>query len=588
MSRRTTIKSIQRMFFRTQIILIITLALFLGVAGTLVSIRAETSKRDRNLRNVAEAVARSPLLVEAVSGDAVSGDAESGADAQNAALAGYLDSLKESLSDIDVISVVGRDRVRLYHSNHSLIGTLYDGNLPALDATNGFYATDENGPSGRQRRAYAVIHDADGREAGVVMSIMLMENVHSETYQTLLVFAAITLAAVLVELIVCARMSGRIKRGLLGYEPDVFTSMFKTRDNILESLDEGIVAVDSEGRVQFANRAACRILGGARKGVDTGTSGEATAGSSAGSTAAASGNLPSGGLTGELLCDVAGGALGHSALADTLRDGEKRSGGHPDLGEGGTDILLDSIPVMDGETVAGAVGILRDRAEYTRLMEDLAGTRYLVDSMRANNHDFTNKLHVILGLIEMGMYDKATSYIQNITVLERSAISRIMNAVSDPAVAALLIGKTARASELNVRFTLREGCRYSPSDLRLPSGLLVTVIGNLLDNAFDAMNDRPDYDAPRELLFGIFSKPGALLITVDDTGGGIAPENLERIFESGYSTKGEGRGTGLYHVRQMVGQSGGSITVESQPGVGTCFTVSFTGKEDSNVQSSDS
>ncbi len=571
MSRRTTIKSIQRMFFRTQIILIITLALFLGVAGTLVSIRAETSKRDRNLRNVAEAVARSPLLVEAVSGDA-----ESGADAQNAALAGYLDSLKESLSDIDVISVVGRDRVRLYHSNHSLIGTLYDGNLPALDATNGFYATDENGPSGRQRRAYAVIHDADGREAGVVMAIMLMENVHSETYQTLLVFAAITLAAVLVELIVCARMSGRIKRGLLGYEPDVFTSMFKTRDNILESLDEGIVAVDSEGRVQFANRAACRMLGGA--------SGDATAGS----TAAASGNPSSGGLTGELLCDVAGGALGHSALADTLRDGEKRSGGHPDLGEGGTDILLDSIPVMDGETVAGAVGILRDRAEYTRLMEDLAGTRYLVDSMRANNHDFTNKLHVILGLIEMGMYDKATSYIQNITVLERSAISRIMNAVSDPAVAALLIGKTARASELNVRFTLREGCRYSPSDLRLPSGLLVTVIGNLLDNAFDAMNDRPDYDAPRELLFGIFSKPGALLITVDDTGGGIAPENLERIFENGYSTKGAGRGTGLYHVRQMVEQSGGSITVESQLGVGTCFTVSFTGKEDSNVQSSDS
>lgn len=572
MSRRTTIKSIQRMFFRTQIILIVTLALFLGVAGTLVSIRAETRKRDRNLRNVAEAVARSPLLVEAVSGD--SGDPAADADAQNAALAGYLDSLKESLSDIDVISVVGRDRVRLYHSNHSLIGTLYDGNLPALDATNGFYATDENGPSGRQRRAYAVIHDANGREVGVVMAIMLMENVHSETYQTLLVFAAITLAVVLIELFVCARMSGRIKRGLLGYEPDVFTSMFKTRDNILESLDEGIVAVDSEGRVQFANRAACRMLAGAEKdtGVNTG----------------ASGNSPSGGLTGELLCDVAGGALGHSALADTLRDGEKRSGGHPDLGEGGTDILLDSIPVMDGETVAGAVGILRDRAEYTRLMEDLAGTRYLVDSMRANNHDFTNKLHVILGLIEMGMYDKATSYIQNITVLERSAISRIMNAVSEPAVAALLIGKTARASELNVRFTLREGCRYSPSDLRLPSGLLVTVIGNLLDNAFDAMNDRPDYDAPRELLFGIFSKPGALLITVDDTGGGIAPENLERIFENGYSTKGEGRGTGLYHVRQMVEQSGGSITVESQPGVGTCFTVSFTGKEDSNVQSSDS
>ena len=215
-------------------------------------------------------------------------------------------------------------------------------------------------------------------------------------------------------------------------------------------------------------------------------------------------------------------------------------------------------------------------------MEELSGTRYLVDSMRANKHDFTNKLHVILGLIQMGMYDDASSYIQNITMVQRENISKIMNAVGEPAVAALLIGKIARASELNVSFVLREGCYYSSADMNLPSEMLITVIGNLLDNAFDAMNENGDYQAQKELMFGIYSKPGAVLITVDDTGSGISKEDIAHIFENGYSTKGEGRGTGLYQVKAMVENFDGKITVESQEGVGTSFSVSFK-KENKNV-----
>lgn len=223
----------------------------------------------------------------------------------------------------------------------------------------------------------------------------------------------------------------------------------------------------------------------------------------------------------------------------------------------------------------GAIAVLHNRAEYTKLMEDLSGARYLVDSMRANNHDFTNKLHVILGLIQMEMYNEASSYIQNITMVQRENISKVMNAVNEPAVAALLIGKIAGASELNVSFVLREGCYYSSADMNLPSEMLITVIGNLLDNAFDAMNENGDYQAQKELMFGIYSKPGAVLITVDDTGSGISKEDIAHIFENGYSTKGEGRGTGLYQVKSMVENFGGKITVETQEGVGSSFSVSF-------------
>ena len=167
-------------------------------------------------------------------------------------------------------------------------------------------------------------------------------------------------------------------------------------------------------------------------------------------------------------------------------------------------------------------------------------------------------------------------YIENITIVQRATISSIMKAVDEPAVAALLIGKTARAAELNVKFTMREGCSYSGADLRLPTETLVTVIGNLIENAFESMNNKSAaYDDKKELQFGIFSRPGAVLITVGDTGEGIPEDVRERIFENGFSTKGEGRGTGLYQVKTMVEALGGSVTVESQPGVGASFSVSF-------------
>ena len=524
-----TLGSIQKMSFRFQIILIVTLALFLGVAGSLINVQFETKRRDQNLQNVAEAIAQSPLLGEK-SSDAVN----------SAVLTEYLDSLRDTLEDIDVISVVNRDTVRLYHSNHELIGSIYDGTLPNFrENSQGYYATTDNGPSGMQRRAYAAIYDENGNYAGFVMAIMLMENIKTEIVQIILIFTLITIVAILMELLISAELSGKIKKSLLGYEPDVFTSMFRMRDNILESLDEGIVAVDSEGAIQFVNKSAVEML-------TSDSDEESLVGKDIKSLSKSISSL-------NLLCSP---DASHS------------------VSSGDDNILIDTIPIKEDDSVIGTIGILHDRKEYTKLMEDLTGTRYLVDSMRANNHDFTNKLHVILGLIQMEMYSEATSYIQNITMVQRETISKVMNCINEPAVAALLIGKIARASELNVKFVLREGCYYSPTDISVPSEILVTVIGNLIDNAFESMNDM-NYNGQKELLFGMYSNPGALLITTDDTGSGIEEGNIDRIFENGFSTKGAGRGTGLYQVRSLVENVGGKITVESQEGIGASFTVSF-------------
>ncbi|MBQ7345574.1 MAG: Spo0B domain-containing protein [Oscillospiraceae bacterium] len=516
--RRDTLKSIHKRLLRTQLILILTLAVFLGGSGIAINFCFENQKRYQNLQNVAETIARSPLLI----------------DGGPQALMGYLDSLKDSLGDIDVISIVGVDGVRLYHSNHALIGSAYDGTLPEFQpGIREYYSANDTGPSGTQRRAYAAIYDQEGNYRGFVIAVMLMENIREQTLQTVFIFLLITLCAVFMELMIASELSGKIRESLLGYEPDVFTAMYQIRDNILESLNEGVLAVDREGKVQFSNHAALSMLGGA----------------------------------------AVGGTLADPWLKGILKEEDREFNIHGQIH--GAEVLVDRVPIKEDGQIIGAIGILHDRTEYTRLMEDLTGTRYLVDSMRANNHDFTNKLHVILGLIQMEMYEEATAYIENISILQRRTISSIMGAVGEPAVAALLIGKTARAAELDIKFVLREGCGYSGSDLHLSPETLVTVIGNLIENAFEAMDSKAPYDGTKELRFGIFSRPGAVLITVEDTGVGIPSADMDRIFENGYSTKGQGRGTGLHQVKALVEALGGCITVESQQGTGTSVSVRF-------------
>ncbi len=215
------------------------------------------------------------------------------------------------------------------------------------------------------------------------------------------------------------------------------------------------------------------------------------------------------------------------------------------------------------------------KKQFLEFTEDFEGTKFLVDSMRANNHDFTNKLHVILGLIQIGQYEKAVSYIQNISIIQRETISAVMNAIDNPSFAALIIGKIARASECNVKFILKDNIHFSSQDIDIPSEALVTITGNLIDNALDAMNLSAQDQITRELTFGAFTLPGALLITVQDNGCGIPQANREKIFENGFSTKGTGRGVGLYHTKQLIESLGGTITFESQEGKGTCFMVNL-------------
>lgn len=524
-----SLAKIKRKIFNTQMALIITFSVILAVAAILIGVTEKRQEIDKNLKNISEAIVSSPLLKDIDINRLSAEDATYFCD--------YLGSLKSSVSDIDVISVVNASKVRFFHTTESLSGTVYDGEMPEF-ADKDFYIVDAVGPSGEQRRAYSAIYDKGGNYAGFLMVIILSKSVKAGILSTVITYASITFAIILCELMLAQWLSGGIKKSLLGYEPDAISAMFSVRDNILESIDEGVVAVDGDGNVLFANAVAEKMLGGQEKSEIIGKN----------LTSLIAGKEPNALLDGD-----------GKEVNVRIKIGDKEA-------------LADRVPVRPaGE--ADKIIILRDRAEYTRLMEELAGTRYLVDSMRANNHDFTNKLHVIMGLIQMGMYDKATDYIQNITMVQREAISKIMNAINEPSMAALLIGKAARASELNVKFALKEGSYFNKSDLWIPTETFITITGNLIQNAFDSLNAKSGDN--KQVFVGLYSKPNAVLITVEDSGDGMKQEIIEHIFENGFSTKGEGRGTGLYRVKSLSDEFGGKITVESTVGVGTTVAVSF-------------
>ncbi len=523
---------IQKDIFRILILLVLILTVFIASISIIVNVESESRYLDQNLQNMAQVIANSVPVQRELSFD--------NSEDTKLMLRTYLDSLKESLSNIDVISIIGKDNIRRYHTNETLIGSSYDGIVPKFTyGTYQFYVTSDIGPSGSQRRAYAAIYNENGEYLGFVIAVMLNSNIQRIILNTIFIHLSCVIVIILFSIILSKQLSKKIKEKLHGYEPDTFSAMFTIRENVLDSLEEGIIAVNIDGKMIYGNKAAEMILG-----------------------------MPSLLLEGQKVEDI----LTMLCVENALKKGEKVVGISLQTSQG-FEVLADIIPVMEHEKIIGALCILRDRTEYTKLMEDLSGVRYMVESMRANNHDFVNKLHVILGLIQMGKTVEASEYITHIASIQQKVLHNIMKNIEDPSVAALLIGKYAQAAELNIQFVLKSGSKLSRNDISFSSGDLVTIIGNLLDNAMDSINDKDSL--PKELSVGVFSKPNALLITVDDTGMGIKEEYQSELFKNGFTTKGESHGTGLFLVHNLIQKYGGTISVESEEGVGTSISIAI-------------
>ncbi|MBE0090377.1 two-component system sensor histidine kinase DcuS [Raoultella planticola] len=321
-----------------------------------------------------------------------------------------------------------------------------------------------------------------------------------------------------------------LKRVLLGLEPQEISTQFQQRQAMLHSLKEGVVAVDVEGRVTLINPAASEIL-----------------------------------LSGP------GKEIAHTPLLADLH--EVLQTGEPiydrELGCNGFLLISNTVPVRSQNAIVGSISTFRDKTEVSQLLQRLDGMVNYVDALRTTSHEFMNKLHVILGLLNMKSYDKLEEYVLQTAHTYQADIGEIQHRIKSPVVAGFLIGKIQRAKERGFTLNLAEESLVPDCPNEKQVTVLVTVLGNLIENALDAMSGQSEGEVGLLLHY----QNGWLSGEVSDDGPGIPPANIDAIFNKGFSTKGENRGVGLFLASQQLRELGGTLAVESEPGVFTQFFV---------------
>ena len=321
-----------------------------------------------------------------------------------------------------------------------------------------------------------------------------------------------------------------LKRVLLGLEPQEISTQFQQRQAMLHSLKEGVVAVDVEGRVTLINPAASEIL-----------------------------------LSGP------GKEIAHTPLLADLH--EVLQTGEPiydrELGCNGFLLISNTVPVRSQNAIVGAISTFRDKTEVSQLLQRLDGMVNYVDALRTTSHEFMNKLHVILGLLNMKSYDKLEEYVLQTAHTYQADIGEIQHRIKSPVVAGFLIGKIQCAKERGFTLNLAEESLVPDCPNEKQVTVLVTVLGNLIENALDAMSGQSEGEVGLLLHY----QNGWLSGEVSDDGPGIPPANIDAIFNKGFSTKGENRGVGLFLASQQLRELGGTLAVESEPGVFTQFFV---------------
>ncbi|MDQ0993500.1 sensor histidine kinase [Streptomyces sp. V3I7] len=389
----------------------------------------------------------------------------------------------------------------------------------------------DEGTLGRSARGKVPLYDARHRIVGAVSVGIAYDSVRARLLSAIPGLFAYAGGALAVGALAAWVISRRVHRQTRDLAFSDISALLAEREAMLHGIREGVVALDRGGRIRLLNDEARRLLSIGDEAV--GQSPDAALG--AGRTT----DVLAGRVTGTDLLTVRGQRV----------------------------LVANRMPTDDG----GAVATLRDRTELEQLGRELDSTRGLIDALRAQDHEHANRMHTLLGLLELEMYDDAVEFVGEVVGDHRVTAEQITEKIQDPLLAALLVGKATVAAERGVALWVSDRTRL-PDRLIDPRGL-VTVVGNLVDNALDAVAGRLHARVEVELR----TEGRTAVLVVRDTGPGIPAERRELVFTEGWSTKeppahGK-RGLGLSLVRRLAERQGGSAEVDEAHGGGAEFTV---------------
>lgn len=364
--------------------------------------------------------------------------------------------------------------------------------------------------------------------------------VHKSTIDSVTFLLVMTFLGLLIGISGAIFLANRIKKVLFGYEPEEIARLLQERNIILNSVREGIVNVNNQCIITLVNSEAKILLSQA-------------------------GFADTDSLVGKSGSDI----LKNINFDDIFKNGKTIVDARAKFGH--TIFIITAVPLMEKSNIIGAVITFRKKSVVEEMANQLTGFKNYATALRAQTHEFMNKMHVIMGLIDMKAYDELKQYTQEIAYNRQSEVAYIITRLKDITLSGLILGKISRSRELNIEFSLTEESELH-SDLDVPSVHdIVLITGNIIENAFDVLKK---FDGERIVNLSILDFDKEIVIVVEDSGPGMTKETLQNLYQRGYSSKDvEGHGFGLYLVKQSVDNLNGIITVESALGEGTTFTV---------------
>ncbi|OUM42822.1 histidine kinase [Arthrobacter agilis] len=530
--------SLARQFFLAQLVFILVLSASLSVILYADAAEGVNDAAAERMVAVSTAIALDPAVLEAVEGPDPS-----------ATLQPYAVDVMDRLG-VDFITIMAPDRTRYTHRNPEQIGRPYIGSVS--EALAGRTHTETYaGTLGPSIRSIVPVVDDDGTVQAMVAAGITVDRAVIARNAQLPLVAFIALGALALGALASFLLSRRLRLATLGMGPAELSRTFVFYDSVLHSVREGLLLIDASGRLVLYNDQAARLLG----------------------------------LDGTQEPVPATQLAVPPSLRELLMSGRRA---HDEV-----HLTDDRVLVVNQEPAVppapagrgahapaalGTVTTLRDHTEIQALTGQVETMRTLTDALRSQTHEHANRLHTIVSLVELGRSADALDFATRDLQQSQRLTDEVVQAIDEPFISALLVGKAAQANERGIELTSdiapdAQAGSLNPVDL-------VTIIGNLLDNAFDEAVASED---PRVLLTVHRVTDGSgspeLEIVVEDSGNGLPDSEKAKVFEFGYSTKaspdatGAGRGVGLALVRQAVQRFAGSLEVTDTDDGGARFTV---------------
>ncbi|MEL7292803.1 MAG: sensor histidine kinase [Pseudomonadota bacterium] len=524
--------------FRKRMLIIMTLSglielLILVAAGFIYIKHAQEDEMGHKALGVASFLAKSPYVIQMI---------ENGVDQQGQ------QRFRDLTTLIGAAFIVVGDQqgIRLVHPLDERLGHPMKGGDNERALVDGeAYISFAKGSLGYSVRGKSAVFNQQGEIIGVVSVGYLIDRLQDRIEPFLIYLLLMALLVVIANAVISSYASRRFQRAILGFEPEQIGRLYVELDVTLETLKEGILTIDDQGRLRSLNKSACRILGLVKEQcIDKPLS--------------------------EVLPDSDLHTVLQTARTDhdiNLYLNEKR-------------LIANRSPIIVEGKVVGAVSSFRLRDDLTELNEQLAKTKEYAEMLRSQTHEHRNKLNTISGMVQMGELEAVQHLIGQETAHYQALIEFLRETIKEPLIAGMLLGKTERARELGIELVVEQGSRLLPLPKQINPEDLVTILGNLIDNAFDAVRDAITQNrmiAPerRVVEVSISDFGNEIILEVSDQGCGLPEElSVEALVRRGVSSKGSTtRGVGLYLTNELALRYHGELEMVNNKPYGARMTV---------------